>query len=69
MQHRIGADTGVSSTFVQIGLATMIGYGDGKTNALVNLREPGHATITMLSPPDEASRKAHPQAFSWSVPQ
>jgi hypothetical protein len=69
MQHRIGADTGVSSTFVQIALATMIGYGDGKTNALVNLREPGHATITMLSPPDEASRKAHPQVFSWSVPQ
>lgn len=69
MQHRIGADTGVSSTFVQIALATMIGYGDGKTNALVNLRDPGHATITMLTPPDEASRKASPQVFSWSVPQ
>ncbi|WP_082992210.1 type VI lipase adapter Tla3 domain-containing protein [Paraburkholderia tropica] len=69
MQHRIGADTGVSSTFVQIALATMIGYGDGKTNALVNLRDPGHATITMLTPPDEASRKANPQVFSWSVPQ
>ncbi|WP_321818253.1 MULTISPECIES: DUF2875 family protein [unclassified Paraburkholderia] len=69
MQHRIGADTGVSSTFVQIALATMIGYGDGKTNALVNLRDPAHATITMLTPPDEASRKANPQTFSWSVPQ
>jgi hypothetical protein len=69
MQHRIGADTGVSSTFVQIALATMIGYGDGKANALVNMRDPGHATITMLAPPDEASRKANPQSFSWSVPQ
>lgn len=69
MQHRIGADTGVSSTFVQIALATMMGYGDGKTNALVSLRDPGHATIMMVSPPDEASRKGNPQTFSWSVPQ
>jgi hypothetical protein len=69
MQHRIGGDTGVSSTFVQIALATMLGYGDGKANALVNLRDPEHATITMVTPPDEASRKAKPQTFTWSVPQ
>ncbi len=69
MQHRIGGDTGVSSTFVQIALATMMGYGDGKSNALINLRDPGHATITMVTPPAEAARKAKPQTFSWSVPQ
>jgi hypothetical protein len=68
MQRRIGGDTGVSSTWVQIALATMMGYGDGKTNALVNLRDPAHATIVMVTPPDEASRKAKPQSFSWSAP-
>ncbi|WP_167336027.1 type VI lipase adapter Tla3 domain-containing protein [Paraburkholderia bannensis] len=68
MQRRIGADTGISSTFVQIALATMMGYGDGKTNALVNFRDPEHVTIMMISPPDEASRKARPQTFSWSAP-
>ncbi|EDT06270.1 hypothetical protein BamIOP4010DRAFT_0022 [Burkholderia ambifaria IOP40-10] len=43
----------------------MIGYGDGKTSALINLRDPLHATIVMLTPPDAASRQAHPQTFSW----
>lgn len=69
MQHRIGGDTGVSSTFVQIALATMMGYGDGKANALVNLRDSTHATIVMVTPPAEAARKANPQTFSWSVAQ
>ncbi len=69
MQHRIGGDTGVSSTFVQIALATMMGYGDGKANVLVNLRDSTHATIVMVTPPDEASRKAQPQTFSWTPAQ
>ncbi|MDN7403214.1 DUF2875 family protein [Burkholderia multivorans] len=65
MQRRIGGDTGASSTWVQLALALMMDYGDGKTSALVNLRDPLHGTILMLTPPDEASRKANPQAFSW----
>ncbi|KVA56602.1 hypothetical protein WI61_03525 [Burkholderia cepacia] len=65
MQRRIGGDTGTSSTWVQLALALMSDYGDGKTSALVNLRDPLRATIVMLSPPDEVSRKAHPQNFSW----
>jgi len=65
MQRRIGGDTGTSSTWVQIALAVMMGYGDGKTSALINLRDPLHATIVMMTPPDAASRAAHPQKFSW----
>ncbi|NTZ06895.1 type VI lipase adapter Tla3 domain-containing protein [Burkholderia metallica] len=66
MQRRIGGDTGTSSTWVQLALALMMNYQDGKTSALVNLRDPLHATIVMLSPPDAASRQAHPQDFSWA---
>lgn len=65
MQRRIGGDTGTSSIWVQLALGLMMGYGDGKTNALINLRDPSHATIVMLTPPDAASRQAHPQVFSW----
>lgn len=65
MQRRIGGDTGTSSTWVQIALALMTDYGDGKTSALINLRDPLHATIIMTTPPDAASRAAHPQKFSW----
>ncbi|WP_175971641.1 type VI lipase adapter Tla3 domain-containing protein [Burkholderia sp. BCC0322] len=65
MQRRIGGDTGTSSTWVQLALALMTGYQDGKTSALVNLRDPLHATIVMLSPPDAAARQANPQTFSW----
>ena len=65
MQRRIGGDTGTSSTWVQIALALMMDYGDGKTSALINLRDPLHATIVMVTPPDAASRAAHPQNFSW----
>lgn len=65
MQRRIGGDTGTSSTWVQIALALMMGYSDGKTSALINLRDPMHATIIMLTPPDGGSRAAHPQQFSW----
>jgi hypothetical protein len=46
-------------------LALMMGYGDGKTSALINLRDPLHATIVMVTPPDAASRGSHPQKFSW----
>ncbi|MBY8610613.1 DUF2875 family protein [Burkholderia arboris] len=66
MQRRIGGDTGTSSTWVQLALALMMNYQDGKTSALVNLRDPLHATIVMLSPPDAAARQAHPQDFSWA---
>jgi hypothetical protein len=65
MQRRIGGDTGTSSTWVQLALALMMDYGDGRTSALVNLRDPLHATIVMTTPPDTASRQAHPQTFSW----
>ncbi|WP_322040665.1 type VI lipase adapter Tla3 domain-containing protein [Burkholderia diffusa] len=65
MQRRIGGDTGTSSIWVQTALALMMGYGDGKTSALINMRDPLHATIVMLTPPDAASRQAHPQTFSW----
>ncbi|WP_236871805.1 type VI lipase adapter Tla3 domain-containing protein [Burkholderia pseudomallei] len=65
MQRRIGGDTGTSSIWVQLALGLMMGYGDGKTNALINLRDPSRATIVMLTPPDAASRQAHPQVFSW----
>jgi len=65
MQRRIGGDTGASSTLVQLALALMMSYGDGKANALINLRDPSRATIVMLTPPDSASRQAHPQLFGW----
>lgn len=65
MQRRIGGDTGTSSTWVQMTLALMMGYNDGKTSALVNLRDPLHASIVMVSPPDQNSREANPQTFSW----
>ncbi len=65
MQRRIGGDTGTSSTWVQMTLALMMGYSDGKTSALINLRDPLHATIVMVSPPDQTSREANPQTFSW----
>lgn len=65
MQRRIGGDTGTSSTWVQMALALMMGYGDGKTSALINLRDPLHATIVMVTPPDLVSREANPQTFSW----
>ena len=65
MQRRIGGDTGTSLIWVLTALALTMGYGDGKTSALINLRDPLHATIVMLTPPDAASRQAHPQTFSW----
>ncbi|WP_321852615.1 DUF2875 family protein [Burkholderia diffusa] len=54
-----------SSIRVQTALALMMGYGDGKTSALIDIRDPLHATIVMLTPPDAASRQAHPQRFNW----
>ncbi|WP_420212913.1 hypothetical protein ACN8ZM_36845 [Burkholderia aenigmatica] len=58
MQRRIGGDTGTRSTWVQLALALMMNNQDGKTSTLVNLRDPLHATIVMLSPPDAAARQA-----------
>ena len=44
------ADTGVSSTMVQLGLGLIAGYGDGKTSATITRRPDGRATIIMVSP-------------------
>ncbi|WP_091797554.1 DUF2875 family protein [Burkholderia sp. WP9] len=66
MARRIG-DTGVSSQWVQIAMALMRGYGDGKTSAAIDMRDPLRASIIMVTPPAEASRKAAPQLFSFEV--
>jgi hypothetical protein len=64
--QRVG-DTGTASPWVQIGLAVMRGYAKGGTSATVNLRNPDHASIVMVSPPDDAYRQAHSQLFSYGV--
>ncbi|MFL9950160.1 DUF2875 family protein [Paraburkholderia agricolaris] len=64
--QRVG-DTGTASPWVQIGLAVMRGYAKGGTTATVNLRNPDHASIVMVSPPDNAYRQKHPQLFDYGV--
>ncbi|WP_278501842.1 type VI lipase adapter Tla3 domain-containing protein [Paraburkholderia fungorum] len=64
--QRVG-DTGTASPWVQIGLAVMRGYAKGGTTATVNLRNPNHASIVMVSPPDDAYRQKHPQLFDYGV--
>jgi hypothetical protein len=66
MARRIG-DTGISSQWVQIAMALMRGYGDGKTSAAIDMRDPLRTSIIMVTPPAEASRKAAPQLFSFEV--
>jgi hypothetical protein len=38
MQRRARSDTGTSSTWVQLALSLMTGYGNGKASALINPR-------------------------------
>jgi len=64
--QRVG-DTGTASPWVQIGLAVMRGYAKGGTTATVNLRNHNHASIVMVSPPDEAYRQKHPRLFDYGV--
>jgi hypothetical protein len=64
--QRVG-DTGTASPWVQIGLAVMRGYAKGGTTATVNLRNPNHASIVMVSPPDDTYRQKHPQLFDYGV--
>lgn len=52
---RIG-DTGISSPFVQLALATMASYKLGGASATVHRRENGDLTFTMISPPDEEKK-------------
>ncbi|WP_166642097.1 type VI lipase adapter Tla3 domain-containing protein [Paludibacterium purpuratum] len=50
------ADTGASSPFVMLGLATMKSYRDGGVSATVHLRQDGRASIIMVSPPSDAEK-------------
>ncbi|WP_197340707.1 DUF2875 family protein [Ralstonia solanacearum] len=54
---RIG-NTGISSPLVQVGLGLIAGYVQGGASATVNRRPNGTATITMISPPDAATKAA-----------
>ncbi|WP_028223615.1 type VI lipase adapter Tla3 domain-containing protein [Paraburkholderia oxyphila] len=58
--RRIG-NTGVSSALVQLCLATIAGYEDGRTSATVNLIDGHSASIVMVSPPDAASKAVNEQ--------
>ncbi|NPT41790.1 DUF2875 domain-containing protein [Paraburkholderia sp. 1N] len=53
--YRIG-DTGVSSALVEIGLALMAGYGDGKASAAVSVSDHGFAEISIVTPPTAAEK-------------
>ncbi len=61
------ADTGVSSTMVQLGLGLIAGYGDGKTSATITRRPDGRATIIMVSP-DPARQAQWEQAHNNANP-
>ncbi|MBA4709090.1 type VI lipase adapter Tla3 domain-containing protein [Aquitalea aquatica] len=50
------ADTGASSPFIQLGLATMRSYDKGGVSATLNLRQDGRASIIMVSPPSTAEK-------------
>ncbi|MDB0568731.1 DUF2875 family protein [Ralstonia solanacearum] len=54
---RIG-NTGISSPLVQVGLGLIAGYVQGGASATINRRPNGTATITMVSPPDAATKAA-----------
>ncbi len=54
---RIG-NTGISSPLVQVGLGLIASYVQGGASATVNRRPNGTATITMVSPPDAATKAA-----------
>lgn len=70
--RRIG-NTGVSSTLVQLCLATVAGYEQGGASATVNLIDGKSASIVMVSPPDAASKAANqknrgPNPFKYRAP-
>jgi hypothetical protein len=70
--RRIG-NTGVSSALVQLCLATIAGYEDGRASATVNLIDKGEASIVMVSPPDAASKAVNeknrgPNPFRYGSP-
>lgn len=50
------ADTGASSPFVMLGLASMRSYDKGGVSATLNLRQDGRASIIMVSPPSAAEK-------------
>lgn len=50
------ADTGASSPFIQLALATMRSYDKGGVSATVNLRQDGRASIIMVSPPSAVEK-------------
>ena len=54
--YRVGK-TGVSSALLQIGLATVAGYDDGKISATINLGADGNVGILMVSPPDAEAKQ------------
>lgn len=56
--RRLG-NTGVGSTLVEIALAAVAGYREGGASATVHLTEHGYAGIVMVSPPNEATKKAN----------
>jgi hypothetical protein len=54
--RRLG-NTGVSSTLVQINLATIASYKDGGVSAVVYSGEDGSVSVQMVRPPDEARKE------------
>lgn len=58
IDRRLG-NTGVGATLVEIALAAVAGYRDGGASATVHLTEHGYGGIVMVSPPDEATKKAN----------
>lgn len=70
--YRLG-NTGVSSELVQIGLALMAAYQDGKPSAAISVSSHGYADISIVTPPtagekskNESHRGADP--FTYRVP-
>ncbi|MEF3061938.1 DUF2875 family protein [Ralstonia solanacearum] len=64
---RIG-NTGISSPLVQVGLGLIASYVQGGASATVNRRPNGTATITMVSPPDAATKAAWVQQYGKNDP-
>ncbi|MDO3509514.1 type VI lipase adapter Tla3 domain-containing protein [Ralstonia pseudosolanacearum] len=62
------ANTGVSSPLVQVGLGLIAGYVQGGASATINRRPNGTATITMVSPPDAATKAAWVQQHGNADP-
>ncbi len=62
------ANTGVSSPLVQVGLGLIAGYVQGGASATINRRPNGTATITMVSPPDAATKAEWVQQHGKSDP-